>query len=455
MFSLEDRAVVALAEAWRLLPPIKRQADIAEIGLVDLGAKHGTYDLDTHALLLSTRLFDGFSHMVPLIDIHGNDPPQTTPCSSRALHTATHECAHAIGVATGLDSTSTWLRLSSWVQAEDTPQGTARYTEDRPGWEQGPSDWRYRAGSWFPRKYSSKSPHEDFADCVAHVALGWHDFFVTPSGIAKLAYIRRAVWEEAGPLSIAAARDRWAGRLQAARGTPRKRSFTQPTVTTLLEETQEDIENAVQQENKRQYAALLALLLAGDTNLAGHVTAQDRRAFIAAIAPALFALYAGAYQRVAGTATMPVLTEEVLAAVARSAQSYTATTQRLLDEQGFGTPGVPLSQAEAVGRLEEVFSHSNTVRARQVAETETHRMAQAAQMDARVASGAGYGVWRTTSAKPCEYCAALDGQKVQLGEALFLKGHRLQGANGREMKLDYEDVFHPPLHVACACILDE
>ena len=139
MVSLEDRAVAVFAEAWRLLPPLKHVIDLESIGLEDLGSKHGSYTLETHTLLLSTRLLDGPAHSVPMIDVNGNDPPQRTPCVSRALGTCIHELAHALGAATGLDSTPAWLALSGWVEADDNPQGTARYHEGRPGWEQGPS----------------------------------------------------------------------------------------------------------------------------------------------------------------------------------------------------------------------------------------------------------------------------------------------------------------------------
>lgn len=214
MLSLDDRARVVFTEAWHLLPPLKEAIVIDDIVLENLHAKHGSYDPDTQTLTLSTRLFMGDVQEIPLIDVDGQDPPLTLPCVSRALHTTLHEIAHALGAATGLDSTPTWLRLSTWAEASDDPQGTARYWECRPGWPYGPSSWRHRTGCWFVREYSRKSPHEDFADGVTHVALGWTDAFGTSAnGSAKLAYMRQHVWQETGVSAMTAACRRWQKRL--------------------------------------------------------------------------------------------------------------------------------------------------------------------------------------------------------------------------------------------------
>jgi hypothetical protein len=218
MLTLEQRAELVIAEAWRRLPPIKRQASIAEIVLEDLGAKHGSFNPDTGVLTLSTRLFEGDNAaQLMMIDCDGNAPPLREECVSRCLHTATHELFHAIGTTTRLDSTDEWLRLSGWIRRSDNPLGTDRYWESRVGWEQGPSEWRHRVGCWWTRDYARRSPFEDFADCCTHIALGWSRFFeVSANGRAKLSYLRREVWGEKGTQAIAAARQRWQKRLAEA-----------------------------------------------------------------------------------------------------------------------------------------------------------------------------------------------------------------------------------------------
>ena len=214
MLTLEQRAELVVTDAWRRLPPIKRQASIAAIVLEDIGAKHGSFAPDG-ILTLSTRLFEGTNAaQIRMIDVNGNDPPLCEPCASRALGTTIHEMAHAIGMATGLDDTSEWLRLSGWCLSDDDPQGTARYWESRPGWfPHGPSSWRHRTGVFFCRDYSRKSPSEDFGDAVAYIALGWEQYFLGASGQAKLAYLRSEVWGENGARAIVAARQRWKKRL--------------------------------------------------------------------------------------------------------------------------------------------------------------------------------------------------------------------------------------------------
>ena len=216
MLTLYQRAELVIAEAWRRLPPVKRQMAIAGIYLVDMGEKHGSYSPDDHILTLSVRLFEGDNPaQLRMIDVNGNDPPLCEPCASRALATTLHELAHAIGTATGLDNTSEWLRLSGWVLSDDDPPWTGRYWESRPGWfPHGPSPWRHRAGCWFTRNYAEKSPAEDFADCCTHIALGWSRFFdASANGQAKLAYLRREVWQETGTHAIVAARHRWQEKL--------------------------------------------------------------------------------------------------------------------------------------------------------------------------------------------------------------------------------------------------
>jgi hypothetical protein len=224
MLTLHDRALAVLVQAWRLLPAIKHQADLAAVEVCDMGAKHGSYAMDDGTLGLSTRLFMGDNPaQLMMLDVNGDAPPNTVPFCSRALHTALHELAHAIGAGTGLDDTDAWRGLSGWVQADDDPEGTRRYWESRPGWTpSGPSDWRYRVGTWFVRDYSTKSPYEDFADCVAHMALGWHDFLAAPgpwqaNGRAKLRYLTRQVWEETSSQALAAAAQRWRRRLVGVR----------------------------------------------------------------------------------------------------------------------------------------------------------------------------------------------------------------------------------------------
>lgn len=214
MRSIEERALTVIAHAWGLLPDIKHEAWITGLSLEDLNAKHGNYSPSDGTLTLSTRLFMGDdASQLMMLDIDGNSPILKVPYTSRALHTCIHELFHAICCTLGIDATDEWLALSGWVEADDDPQGTARYWERRPGWPDGPSEWRYRKGTWFPREYSSRSPYEDAADTGTHIALGWHEDVAHPSGLQKFTYLRRTVWRETGVKALAASAERWAQRM--------------------------------------------------------------------------------------------------------------------------------------------------------------------------------------------------------------------------------------------------
>ena len=189
MLSIIDLARPVIAEAWNLLPAAKTEAVIAKIRLVDLGAVHGTYHPDTGVLDLNPSIFDPGER----IDDQGGEHPRRRPYASRAVHTVLHELSHAIGDGTGLDRIPEWLALSGWVLDRDDASGYGRYMEIRPGWSYGPSEWRFKHGSFFPRMYSSKSPQEQFADVCTYRALGWIHVFQS-SGRALLDYVDRHVW---------------------------------------------------------------------------------------------------------------------------------------------------------------------------------------------------------------------------------------------------------------------
>lgn len=217
MISIPYRAQMVFDEAWKLLPPIKNEL-LGELSwhLEDLGAVHGRYSPEEQTIAINERLFYGDNPMqIMCIDVHGQCPPRSYPHCSRALHTTIHELFHALGNYTGADDTPQWHALSGWVQSEkDATLGTGRYHENRPGWEQGPSEWRYRTGNtWFVREYSTKSPYEDFADAATHIALGWADFF-GENGFKKLVYLREKLWKETGEQFILAARERWGRYMQ-------------------------------------------------------------------------------------------------------------------------------------------------------------------------------------------------------------------------------------------------
>ena len=56
---MQERALVVLTEAWRLLPDLKHDLQLTGIALEDLDTKHGSWSPEAHILRFSTRLFTG------------------------------------------------------------------------------------------------------------------------------------------------------------------------------------------------------------------------------------------------------------------------------------------------------------------------------------------------------------------------------------------------------------
>jgi len=200
MLTLDARCRAVIICAYARLPKKHLYDAITSIEMADLGAHNGEFNSLSGRLRLNYRLFDGItSDDIPLIDDMGNFEPKTGRIVSRALHTTIHEMAHAIGEKTGLDQTPEWFKISGWAnwpygEHPDMPPYFGRYFETRPGWDHTPSEWVFHKDSWFTREYASKSPYEDFADCMAMKALGWELTFGMGHGLRKLNYIENRVY---------------------------------------------------------------------------------------------------------------------------------------------------------------------------------------------------------------------------------------------------------------------
>lgn len=115
-----------------------------------------------------------------------------------------------------------------------------------------------------------------------------------------------------------------------------------------------------------------------------------------------------------------------------------------------------LGLGESVGKLtkrvESVFSDARGNRAQLIARTETARSANFATVEAYKQSGVVRGKkWLTAFDEvTCERCAALgkDDKIYGLDESFFDKNDEYMG-----VKLDYDDVDYPPLHVNCRCTI--
>lgn len=139
-------------------------------------------------------------------------------------------------------------------------------------------------------------------------------------------------------------------------------------------------------------------------------------------------------------------------------------TQRRLRHQFDEALEAGESIRDITGRVQDVMGpEANKLRAERIARTETSRFVHEGQEVAWQQSGVIEAKRWLCSADACPFCLPLDGKIASLGEAYYDQGTTLnvtvEGGEGEEpkqrtMKLDYEEVGHPPLHPNCHCSLE-
>jgi HK97 family phage portal protein len=106
-------------------------------------------------------------------------------------------------------------------------------------------------------------------------------------------------------------------------------------------------------------------------------------------------------------------------------------------------------------RVEDVFGKMEVFRSERIARSETIRATNYSTLEAYKQSGVVEGQeWLATEdERTCEYCGPMDGKVLSLDDSWFKRGETLTGDRGGILKLDYEKIEHPPLHVNCRCTL--
>jgi len=59
----------------------------------------------------------------------------------------------------------------------------------------------------------------------------------------------------------------------------------------------------------------------------------------------------------------------------------------------------------------------------------------------------------TGDERTCEFCDALDGKVMSLGDNFLDKGDTMTGRDGGQMTADYEHIQYPPAHPDCRCTI--
>lgn len=139
----------------------------------------------------------------------------------------------------------------------------------------------------------------------------------------------------------------------------------------------------------------------------------------------------------------------------RFATPVTRETNRLLGNALSEGINAGESIPDLKKRVESVFTNIKGYRSERIARSETIRASNYATQESWKESGVVSGKeWLTAEDEAvCPWCGPLDGKVVEIDGDYFKRGSTVTGSDGRPLKLDYETVQHPPLHVNCRCTL--
>lgn len=153
------------------------------------------------------------------------------------------------------------------------------------------------------------------------------------------------------------------------------------------------------------------------------------------------------------------MTEEAKAALKRAIQlmsdSYNATTLDLLSNAIADGLKDGLGFDDMAAKIQNVYEFNDSVRAMQVARTETFRVANESTRTAWKQSGVVKSLkWYTAAdERVCPWCEPMNGKTIGIDESFYQKGDTVQGSDGQTMTVDYDNVQAPPLHVSCRCYI--
>jgi hypothetical protein len=103
-------------------------------------------------------------------------------------------------------------------------------------------------------------------------------------------------------------------------------------------------------------------------------------------------------------------------------------------------------------RIAETYGAKRDMAAERIARTELNRGLNAGAQSAWRQAGVRQNEW-LASADSCEFCMALAGRRVEVGEPFVRRNEIIAGIDGGQYSTDYGDVLHPPLHPHCTCAI--
>lgn len=111
------------------------------------------------------------------------------------------------------------------------------------------------------------------------------------------------------------------------------------------------------------------------------------------------------------------------------------------------------STLKLIDELQSVYGGWSEIRAEMIARSETIRSSNAGLVEGYRLNGITRIEWfAALDERLCPFCGEMHGKQVTIGEAWFVDGSEMQVGDER-LVMDYGDVFWPPLHPNCRCVM--
>lgn len=104
-------------------------------------------------------------------------------------------------------------------------------------------------------------------------------------------------------------------------------------------------------------------------------------------------------------------------------------------------------------RVESVYKDAAGYRAERIARTEAHKASNQGVAEGYRQAGVKKMQWRIRDGGACEFCMAMNGTIVDIGQSFVPKGGTIEGTEGGSYLNDYDDIRYADAHPNCRCQL--
>jgi SPP1 gp7 family putative phage head morphogenesis protein len=135
------------------------------------------------------------------------------------------------------------------------------------------------------------------------------------------------------------------------------------------------------------------------------------------------------------------------------AQRISDTTMEEVKRLVLAAQGEGWSIVRMVDELKAVYGGWSDLRAEMIARSETIRSSNAGLVEGYKQNGISEIEWfAALDDRLCPFCGEMHGKRLAIGEAWFEGGSEMYVGQER-LVMDYGDVFWPPLHPNCRCVM--